>query len=409
MNRRETPEAVGAPIHSIVAGVSPVSRIVGFSPSGLDDAACRAGRRATATVARLLSATVLVIVMLANSGCELVETRESDPASPPAEPTPEADLATAMGYLEAGKADAARLVLAELAEEAPGSRVLASLMRQIDAPIAELLPGPYRQVEVGEGESLSLLAARELNDPLMFYALARLNDIAVPAQVPVGTMLKIPETSDTAVDTAQPPPDAVEAPAEITAQEVESVAQYLARDGQNDEARAMLISRLDESGGAGAESTRELLTVLTLEQANGMRAEGALVRALEVLEEAVEVMVASDQRAALTGKRQEIRAEMLHEEAIRLREQGALEEAYRAAQSAADLDTTSGEADLLVDDLRAELVDDLHNKALIAWRARNVDLAIRSWQSLLEVVPDFEPARVYLERARRLREKLDQP
>lgn len=355
--------------------------------------------------------------MLATTGCELVETRESAPlpasTSPPAEPAgepaPEADFAAAMAYLEAGRADAARVVLAELSAEAPGSKVLASLMRQIDAPIEELLPGPYRQVEIGAGESLSLIAARELDDPLMFYALARLNEIAVPAQVPVGTMLRVPETSGGADNADEPSLDAVEAPSEVTAQEIESVAQYLARSGQNDEARAMLIARLGESGSAGADSTRELLTDMTLEQATAMRAEGALVRALEVLEEAVEVMGTSDQRAVLIGTRQEIRSEMLREEALRLREQGALAEAYQAAQSAAKLDTASDKAGLLVDDLRAELVDDLHNKALVAWRDRNVDLAIRSWESLIEVVPDFEPARVYLERARLLREKLDQP
>ncbi len=415
MNRCEISEAVGLPIRWLVAAVSPVPGTVGFRPGHRDDAACRAGRSATVRAGRLLAVVVLLVSMFGTSGCELLETREADPlpapapAEPATEPVPEADIATAMEYLEAGRGDAARAMLAELAEEAPGSTVLASLMRQIDAPIEDLLPGPYRRVEVGAGESLSLIAARELDDPLMFYALARLNGIAVPAQVPVGTVLKVPETSRSAGITAQPSLDASEVPSRVTAPEIESVAQYLARSGQKDEARAMLIARLGESAGAGAESTRELLTNLTLEQVTEMRAEGSLIRALEVIEEALEVVGASVQRAALTATRREIRSEMLREKALRLREQGALTEAYQAAQRAASLDKASDSAVLLADDLRVELIDYLHNEALIAWRDRNVDLAIRSWESLLEAVPDFEPAQVYLERARLLREKLDEP
>jgi tetratricopeptide (TPR) repeat protein len=298
-------------------------------------------------------------------------------------------------------------VLAELAEDAPGSRVLASLLRQIDEPAEQLLPGPYRQVKVGAGESLSLLAARELGDPLMFYALARLNGIEVPARVPVGTVLRVPVNTETEGDQDEPPVGVVEAPSEVTVAEVESVAEYLARSGQNGQARAMLIGKLGE--GEGAESTRALLARLTLEQAAEKRAGGEFVKAVEVIDEALEVLDAFPQHSNLVEARDDIRSEMLREEALRRRDGGDLVEAYRTAQKAANLDSGSGEAFILVDELREELVGSLHNEALIAWRDRNVDLAIRTWESLLAVVPDFEPARVYLERARRLRERLDEP
>lgn len=370
-------------------------------------------------VGRTLPAFALSLAMLATSGCQLFEKREADPppsseprpapSEPMPEAVPEANLSTAMKYLETGRGDAARALLAELAKEAPNSGVLTSLLRQIDEPAAQLLPGPYREVVVGAGESLSLIAARELGDPLMFYALARLNEIEVPAQVPAGAVLKIPATAER-VGSGERAPDVVVEPAsEITIPEIESVADYLARSGQKDQARAMLIGKLGESEAVGAESTRELLARLTLEHAGEMRGEGELARAMEVIEESLGVMSPSPQRTALAQAREELRADVLREEALRLRDRGELAAAYRAAQDAESLVPATDGAAILVDELRAELVESLHNEALVAWRDRNVDHAIRTWQSLLEVVPDFEPARVYLARARLLRERLDEP
>lgn len=384
---------------------------------------------------RLILTLMLLLVMLTMSGCQLASTRESaqaqepqaGPSEPELEPAPNPDISTAMKHLEAGRGEAARRVLATLAKRRPGSGVIEKLLRQIDQPPEQLLPGPYRLVAVGSGESLSLIAARELGDPLMFYALARLNGIEMPALVPVGTMLRVPEEMNAGrdqgidgeithaidsddnndVNSDRPSTVAVEVLSEDSIKEVESIAEYLARSGRNDQARALLIGKLGDGG--GAESTRELLAGLTLERTAELRGEGALARAVEVIDETLEVMGASGRRAGLVEQRDEIRLTMLREEVLRLRARGELAEAYRAAHTAANLETASKETALFADGLRAELVDSLHNDALVAWRDRNVDLAIRTWESLLEVAPDFEPARVYLERARRLRERLDQP
>lgn len=365
-------------------------------------------------------ALAALLFVLSTGGCRMFEARESQPpqvpvpqppVQPESEPLAKPDLATAMDLLENGRGDAARTLLAALAEDAPRSRVLTSLLRQIDAPPEQLLPGPYRQVRVDAGESLSLIAARELGDPLMFYALARLNGIDVPAQVPVGTVLKVPETAGVDEGRDLTPRAPAEGPSEVTVAEIESVARYLARSGQDDQARAMLIGKLgdSESEGADVESARDLLATLTLEQASEMRASGAYARAIEAIDETLSVMSGSGQRQALADAREGIRSEMLRENALRLREQGELVEAYQVARKAADMQGAGREATGLVDELRAEIVDSLHNEALVAWRDRNVDLAIRTWESLLDVIPDFEPARVYLERARLLRERLDEP
>lgn len=371
----------------------------------------------TVHACRFIPALLVSVLMLTVSGCQLLETREPEPQAPPApapvpeestaEPVPQGDLSTVMADLESGRGDAARALLEKLIEDAPSSGVLASLMRQIDEPVEVLLPGPYREVEVGAGESLSLIASRELGDPLMFYALARLNGIAVPAQVPVGAVLKVPRAAQTGARSGTPPAGVAKPASSVTVPEVESVAEYLARSGQRDQARAMLIARLGE--GDGADSTRTLLVRLTLEEVGEMRADGAYAPAVEAIDAALEAVGASGPREVLTEARQQIRSAMLREDALRLRQSGELVAAYEAAEMAANFESAPDEAAALMDDLRTELVGSLHNQALIAWRDRNVDLAIRTWESLLSVVPDFEPASVYLERARRLRERLDEP
>lgn len=383
------------------------------------DHAAGDARTGAAEFARFFAALLVSLLMLATSGCQLFETRESgqappqppqiepEPARSEAEPLPETNLATAMEYMEAGRGRDARAVLAELARGAPGSRVLVSLLRQIDEPPESLLPGPYRRIEVGPGESLSLIAARELGDPLLFYALARLNGIEVPARVPAGSVLRVPESPQRQADSDQSSVAAVEVPAEVAATEIESVAEYLSHSGQHGQARAMLIGTIAE--GEGSESTRALLRRVTLEQAAELRAVGAFESAVDVIDESLAAMDGSSQRAALVEMRSDIRSEMWLQEALRLRDGGDLIEAYMMAQEAADLDAAPAEATLLEAELREEVVASMHNQALVAWRDRNVDLAIRSWEALLAVVPDFEPAQVYLARARRLRERLDEP
>ncbi len=55
-----------------------------------------------------------------------------------------------------------------------------------------------------------------------------------------------------------------------------------------------------------------------------------------------------------------------------------------------------------------DLVDRYHERALKAWRAQEVNEAVTYWERVLELDPDFEPAQVYLERARDVQQRLDE-
>lgn len=353
---------------------------------------------------------LLALAVLAAGGCQTAEKRPPAPPSAaeltPAEPEPEVtdDLSTVIDHLERGEEQRARAVLVRLRDKTPDSEVVRRLLHQIDAPVEELLPGPYRQVEVRPGDSLSLIAARELGDSLLFYALARLNRIKTPARIPVGTSLRIPEAGDPQTDG----PESASNPAAGSFQEVESAASRLARSGQVEQARRMLIERLAE-GGQAPESTQRRLVDVTLQRVSGAGVDGEVSGRVAIVDEALSVVDAPAARARLVQARSGMRSRELLRLARALREAGDLPAAYARAGEAAALAPASNEVKQLVEELEGDVVDSLHGRALEAWRDRDVDLAIRNWESLLEIAPDFEPARIYLERARSLRLRLDEP
>jgi len=359
----------------------------------------------------------LVLVLLAAGGCQLFERRPA-PEAPPAEPAPpaqepsqrqqpaaRADLSAAIAYLERGEEEQARTVLVELREQEPESELVQRLLRQIDAPVAELLPGPYKQVEVGPGDSLALIAGRELGDPLRFYALARLNGIASPAYIPVGTLLRVPDSAQ--AQSAASGTSASAAGASLA--DVESVAAHLARSGQIEQARRLLLDRLAQADVAPAASQRRLVDLTLAAVANDDADDPAFGQAVASVDEALAVVTSADQRARLAATRSKLRSRDLYRRAVDLQARGDLPAAQVAAAEAAALDPAAEDAQQLAQRLNREMVDSLHARALVAWRDRNVDLAIRHWEALLEIEPDFEPARIYLDRARSLRLRLDEP
>jgi hypothetical protein len=74
----------------------------------------------------------------------------------------------------------------------PGDAVARQLLTQIDTDPMQLLGRENYSYTVREGETLSIIAARLLGTPMMFYALARYNNIAVPMSVGPGQVILVP-------------------------------------------------------------------------------------------------------------------------------------------------------------------------------------------------------------------------
>ena len=318
----------------------------------------------------------------------------------------EISLASALELLQSGEESAALAVLEQLDAERPGS-VAARIRRQIESPVEELIPGPYETITIEAGETLSEIALRVLDDPLMFYALARLNRIEEPRLVSAGESIRVPRRPDRATTDPEPvaQPRTPESP-ESRVEDIDTVARYLARSGRPDEGWRMLLLEI-ESGTSGA-ALAGSLTELTLSRAGELQAQEQFDEAAQRLDRVIQALDAGDpNQALLEQKLAEVRGQHLLSQARRAQADNELTKAYRLVLEA-NRTGAAPDADGLVDYLRNRLIDSLHNDALIAWRDRDVDRAIRHWETLLESVPDFEPAKVYLDRARRLRARLDQ-
>jgi len=98
----------------------------------------------------------------------------------------------AIEMLEAGEVQPAEELLDAVLRADPAHRRAQSLLRQIREDPRSLLGSESFAHRVLPGESLSLIAQRFLKDPLLFYALARYNDIAVPRQLAGGQVIRVP-------------------------------------------------------------------------------------------------------------------------------------------------------------------------------------------------------------------------
>ncbi len=118
----------------------------------------------------------------------------------------------AIELLGEGDARRAEAELEAALEEQPNLRSASRLLEQINGDPAEVLGGgTARAYTVRQGETMSEIAQRFLGDSLLFYALARYNDLDAPNQLSAGQTLMIPRRQGVSVASA--PSAGAESPA----------------------------------------------------------------------------------------------------------------------------------------------------------------------------------------------------
>jgi hypothetical protein len=105
--------------------------------------------------------------------------------------------------LNRGDATAARRKLTAILRRRSDNGVARELLAQIDTDPRALLGTQSYSYTLRPGETLSTVAGRALGNPMLFYALARYNNIAVPSSVVPGQAIQVPGRRP-----APPPPRA---------------------------------------------------------------------------------------------------------------------------------------------------------------------------------------------------------
>ena len=98
----------------------------------------------------------------------------------------------AIELLDQGDEGRAQVELHASLEEQPNNGAARRLLQQITEDPRTLLAGTPRPYTVRQGETMSALAERFQGDALLFYALARYNDLEAPNQLSAGQRLMIP-------------------------------------------------------------------------------------------------------------------------------------------------------------------------------------------------------------------------
>jgi len=147
------------------------------------------------TSIRLTCLSALLAMSLAGCG-----TPQRAAIAPPSSAAPREDsnwrgreeVREAIALLNRGEAAAARTKLMGVLRRQPGDDVARQLLRQIDTDPRELLGRENYSYTLREGETLSTVAQRALGNPMLFYALARYNSVAVPESVGAGQTILVP-------------------------------------------------------------------------------------------------------------------------------------------------------------------------------------------------------------------------
>lgn len=140
---------------------------------------------------RFISITLVSALSLSLAACGTTRRGAAVPA-PAAAPASQNSWREAIAHLNRGEAPAARRVLAAALRRHPTDSVARMLLRQIDTDPRQLLGTENYSYTLREGETLSTIAQRALGDPMLFYALARYNNIAVPTSVVPGQTILVP-------------------------------------------------------------------------------------------------------------------------------------------------------------------------------------------------------------------------
>jgi len=345
--------------------------------------------------------TILFLLLLTFlvSACQVLEQRWEADDAPETDVVEDTEIPTdapgrlprAIAHLQDGEVESAERLLAGIVGEDPDNRLAGHLLRQLHEEPEVLLGEDYIQVVVEPGDTLSELAERHAGDGMLFVALARLNAIERPRLLRPGTVLQVPVSDE------RPEGDG---------DSLVSAAESLLAEGRSDRALSLLMSaahadELDEQG-------RSVLVRSAVAVSGQHLSEGRIDQAEATLEKLKPWAESLSDHAKVSQQRSRVDAHLALQKAEQAAAAGDPETEREWLVQALKLDPDLTVAGSALEAVTPTVVEHYHERALKAWRGQEVSEAVSYWERVLEFDPDFEPARVYLERAREVQRRLEE-
>lgn len=367
-------------------------------------------------------ATIMPVfmVLLILCGCQTMPAPMPEPPPPAVpiviEPEPEppveplaTDLKTVIELMQNGQDQLAIDSLMVLIDDTPNASTMQKLLAQLQTNPSDFFGAEFFEVDVVAGDTLSTLANTHLGDPLLFFALARYNGITIPKHLEKDRRLKIPRDYAGKLPLEQASAGVIQSGLNNHAiderSNLERIADFFVAGGDSKEAWETLLQASD--AGTLSDYGAEQLFTLSKQLTDQAYQDGNVDLAITTLEQSISKLPDGQYADGLQSRLVRIQANELLQRSNTVSQSGDIEGAWRLASEASSIDPGFQLASDRAITLRTQLVDELHGNALRYWRDREIGNAILLWQKLLDIEPDFEPASVYLERARELERKFN--
>lgn len=302
----------------------------------------------------------------------------------------------AVDALQMGNIKRARQNLLVVRRREPENLVADKLMKQIERPSNSYFGKAHFKYRVRKGDTLSTISRKYLDDKMLFYGLAKYNGMNDPRRLKPGMTIKVPGKRPRHLDKR-----GIHIPAIST--EYKLAKKYYDA-GKYQPAMDLLEEKVRTRR---SEKEVDLLVLVYSEYAKVLINKADLLNAQNILQKAIKIHPRDKKlRKQLKQTENGLKAENLFEDGLRLLQQDQQLAAFKKFRGVLQYRPNHELARKHVNKIRVTAVDQIHKKAMQAYRQHDLEKAISTWDHLLSIDPDHESAKLYRARSIDLRERV---
>jgi len=350
------------------------------------------------TIVRLISfQKVLTLVMLILlSGCQVMDKSYEilEDLGIKSQPTLNEKINRAISLLENGKNYRAEELIDEVIFVNPDYKMAVTLKKQLQMKPSQFFKTKrFSYYKVKDGDSLAMIAKKSLNSSLHFVSLAKLNNIENPSLLQPGTKIKIPLIATSSIIVKEK---------NRSKANLKLIESYLAKKDYLkglEKANTLFIVKQDND------------KLLKIQQVL-LAALGGSVKTVsdrkKVIAQINTLLVSGRNKSQKKLYGHFVRyhnQQLLLENSISLFADGNYLDAAKKLIKSKQINNTITKQDNYKK-LEKQLVDKLHEQAIVFYRNHVLDKALSHWQLIQQIQPDSLLAKKYIQRTEKLIKKL---